>query len=160
MSTGAPWSLERLKITAIREGIVELISEERPREILHEEAASFQTRKTWKKSHNPRFGERPGKHVPTGIGSEGYARSDSERHGCGGGISTEDPSGNATMLIRRTYITPRGDYFANLDNRRSASSDCNNTLVLNLRSGACEYSRGSALIRADRGAAVRSWRPQ
>ena len=31
-----------------------MISEERPREILHEEAASFQTRKTWKKSHNPK----------------------------------------------------------------------------------------------------------
>ena len=49
------WSLERLKTAAIREGIVESISEERLREILHAEAVSFQAVKTWKKSNDPEF---------------------------------------------------------------------------------------------------------
>ena len=49
------WSLERLKTAAIHEGIVESISEERLREILHEEAVSFQAVKTWKTSNDPKF---------------------------------------------------------------------------------------------------------
>ncbi len=49
------WSLERLKIAAIHEGIVESISEERLRKILREEAVSFRAVKTWKTSHDPKF---------------------------------------------------------------------------------------------------------
>lgn len=49
------WSLERLRDTAIREGIVEHISKERLRQILHEEAVSFQAVKTWKESKDPDF---------------------------------------------------------------------------------------------------------
>jgi hypothetical protein len=52
------WSLERLRDTAIQEGIVEHISKERLRQILHEEAASFQAVKTWKESRDPKFKEK------------------------------------------------------------------------------------------------------
>ena len=52
------WSLERLKTAAIHEGIVESISEERLREILHEEAVSFQAVKTWKRSNDPKFAQK------------------------------------------------------------------------------------------------------
>ena len=52
------WSLERLRDTAIREGIVEHISKERLRPILHEEATSFQAVKTWKASKDPTFKEK------------------------------------------------------------------------------------------------------
>lgn len=40
------WSLERLRDAAIHKGIVEHISKERVRQILHEEAASYQVVKT------------------------------------------------------------------------------------------------------------------
>ena len=49
------WSLDRLRDTAIREGIVEHISRERLRQILHEEAVSYQAVKTWKTSNDPDF---------------------------------------------------------------------------------------------------------
>lgn len=49
------WSLEELRDTAIREGIVETISKERLRQILHEEAVSYQAVKTWKESKDPKF---------------------------------------------------------------------------------------------------------
>jgi transposase len=49
------WSLERLRDTAIREGIVEHISKETVRKILHEEATSYQAVKTWKQSNDPKF---------------------------------------------------------------------------------------------------------
>lgn len=49
------WSLDRLRDTAIREGLVEHISRERLRQILHEEAVSYQAVKTWKQSNDPRF---------------------------------------------------------------------------------------------------------
>jgi len=52
------WSLERLRDTAIREGIVEHIGKETVRQILHEAAASFQAVKTWKESHDPKFKEK------------------------------------------------------------------------------------------------------
>ena len=52
------WSLERLRDTAIREGIMEHVSKERLRQILHEEAASYQAVKTWKESHDPKFREK------------------------------------------------------------------------------------------------------
>jgi transposase len=49
------WSLDRLRDTAIREGIVEHISRERLRQILREESVTFQAVKTWKTSHDPDF---------------------------------------------------------------------------------------------------------
>jgi len=52
------WSLERLRDAAIHEGIVEHIGKETVRQILHEEAASFQAVKTWKESHDPKFKEK------------------------------------------------------------------------------------------------------
>lgn len=52
------WSLDRLRDTAIREGLVEAISRERLRQILHEESVSFQSVKTWKQSSDPRFKEK------------------------------------------------------------------------------------------------------
>jgi len=52
------WSLERLRDAAIGEGIVEHISKERLRQILHEEATSFQAVKTWKESRDPKFREK------------------------------------------------------------------------------------------------------
>jgi transposase len=52
------WPLERLKTAAIHEGIVESISEERLREVLHEEAVSFQAVKTWKRSNDPKFDQK------------------------------------------------------------------------------------------------------
>jgi transposase len=54
----ARWTLERLRYVAIRDGIVETISPERLRQILHEEAVSFQAIKTWKQSNDPRFVEK------------------------------------------------------------------------------------------------------
>lgn len=53
-----PWTLDRLRSTAVMEGVVESISKERLREILHEEAVSFQAVKTWKESTDPRFREK------------------------------------------------------------------------------------------------------
>lgn len=50
-----PWSLDRLRDTIVMEGVVESISKERLREILHEEAVSFQAVKTWKESRDPKF---------------------------------------------------------------------------------------------------------
>jgi transposase len=50
-----PWSLDRLRDTIVMEGVVESISKERLREILHEEAVSFQAVKTWKESKDPKF---------------------------------------------------------------------------------------------------------
>jgi transposase len=50
-----PWTLDRLRDTLVMEGVVESISQERLREILHEEAVSFQTVKTWKESHDPKY---------------------------------------------------------------------------------------------------------
>ena len=52
------WSLERLRDAAIHEGIVEHIGKETVRQILHEEAASFQAVKTWKESYDPKFKEK------------------------------------------------------------------------------------------------------
>lgn len=52
------WSLDRLRDTAIREGIVETISAERLRQILHEEAVSYQAVKTWKESKDPQFAKK------------------------------------------------------------------------------------------------------
>lgn len=52
------WSLDRLRDTAIREGLVEHISRERLRQILHEESASYQAVKTWKTSNDPKFQEK------------------------------------------------------------------------------------------------------
>jgi transposase len=52
------WSLDRLRDTAIREGLVEHISRERLRQILHEESASYQAVKTWKSSNDPKFQEK------------------------------------------------------------------------------------------------------
>ncbi len=49
------WSLEQLRTAAIHEGIVKSIGEERLREILHEEAVSFQAVQTWTTSNDPRF---------------------------------------------------------------------------------------------------------
>src|SRR5712664_32700 len=45
-----PWTLDRLRDTLVMDGVVESISKERLREILHEEAVSFQAVKTWKAS--------------------------------------------------------------------------------------------------------------
>ena len=56
--TVGPWTLDRLRSTAVMEGIVESISKERLREILHEEAVSFQAVKTWKQSKDPKFREK------------------------------------------------------------------------------------------------------
>ncbi|MGA8542700.1 MAG: IS630 family transposase [Thermoplasmata archaeon] len=56
--TVGPWTLDRLRSTAVMSGIVESISKERLREILHEEAVSFQAVKTWKQSTDPRFREK------------------------------------------------------------------------------------------------------
>lgn len=53
-----PWTLDRLRLVIVMEGIVESISKERLREILHEEAISFQAVKTWKESKDPRFREK------------------------------------------------------------------------------------------------------
>jgi len=53
-----PWTLERLRDIVVMEGIVESISKERLREILHEEAVSFQAVKTWKESNDPEFGDK------------------------------------------------------------------------------------------------------
>lgn len=53
-----PWTLDRLRLVVVMEGIVESISKERLREILHEEAISFQAGKTWKESKDPRFKEK------------------------------------------------------------------------------------------------------
>lgn len=50
-----PWTLDRLRDTLVMDGIVESISKERLREILHEEAVSFQAIKTWKESGDPKF---------------------------------------------------------------------------------------------------------
>jgi transposase len=52
------WTLDRLRSTVVMEGIVESISKERLREILHEEAVSFQAVKTWKESKDPKFREK------------------------------------------------------------------------------------------------------
>ncbi len=54
----ARWTLERLHNVAVRDGIVEAISVERLRQILHEEAVSFQAIKTWKESNDPKFREK------------------------------------------------------------------------------------------------------
>ncbi|MFZ0830946.1 MAG: IS630 family transposase [Thermoplasmata archaeon] len=56
--TVGQWTLDRLRSTAVMEGIVESISKERLREILHEEAVSFQAVKTWKQSTDPKFREK------------------------------------------------------------------------------------------------------
>jgi transposase len=56
--TVGPWTLDRIRDTVVREGIVESISKERLREILHEEAVSFQAVKTWKTSTDPHFAEK------------------------------------------------------------------------------------------------------
>jgi transposase len=53
-----PWTLDRIQYTVVSEGIVESISKERLREILHEEAVSFQAIKTWKESKDPEFGNK------------------------------------------------------------------------------------------------------
>ena len=53
-----PWTLDRLRDTIVMEGIVESISKERLREILHEEAVNFQAVKTWKQSKDPKFAEK------------------------------------------------------------------------------------------------------
>lgn len=53
-----PWTLDRMRDTVVREGIVETISKERLREILHEEAVSFQAVKTWKSSNDPDFADK------------------------------------------------------------------------------------------------------
>lgn len=50
-----PWTLDRLRDTVVMNGVVESISKERLREILHEEAVSFQAVKTWKESKDPKF---------------------------------------------------------------------------------------------------------
>jgi transposase len=50
-----PWTLNRLQDTLVMGGVVESISKERLREILHEEAVSFQAVKTWKESNDPKF---------------------------------------------------------------------------------------------------------
>lgn len=49
------WSLERMRDAAIREGIVEHISKETIRQMLHDEAASYQAVRTWKDSNDPKF---------------------------------------------------------------------------------------------------------
>jgi transposase len=56
--TVGPWTLDRLRDTVVMEGLVESISKERLREILHEEAVSFQAVKTWKESKDPNFTEK------------------------------------------------------------------------------------------------------
>ena len=53
-----PWTLDRLRDTVVMDGIVESISKERLREILHEEAVSFQAVKTWKESKDPKYREK------------------------------------------------------------------------------------------------------
>jgi transposase len=50
-----PRTLDRLRNAIVMGGIVESISKERLREILHEEAVSFQAVKTWKESKDPKF---------------------------------------------------------------------------------------------------------
>lgn len=50
-----PWTLDRLRDTIVMDGVVESISKERLREILHEEAVSFQAVKTWKESKDPKY---------------------------------------------------------------------------------------------------------
>lgn len=52
------WSLERLQTALIGEGVVEHISKERLRQILQEEAVTFQAVKTWKQSNDPKFKEK------------------------------------------------------------------------------------------------------
>jgi len=47
------WSLAKLREEAARRGIVAAISPERLRQILHEEAVTFQAAKTWKESTDP-----------------------------------------------------------------------------------------------------------
>ena len=56
--TVGPWTLDRIRDTVVRDGIVEAISKERLREILHEEAVSFQAVKTWKTSTDPQFAQK------------------------------------------------------------------------------------------------------
>lgn len=53
-----PWTLDRLRDCLVMEGVVESISKERLREILHEEAVNFQAIKTWKESKDPKFREK------------------------------------------------------------------------------------------------------
>jgi transposase len=53
-----PWTLDRLRDAVVMGGVVESISKERLREILHEEAVSFQAVKTWKESKDPKFREK------------------------------------------------------------------------------------------------------
>jgi len=49
------WSLSKLREEAVKRGIVPAIGQESLRQILHEEAVTFQAAKTWKESHDPRF---------------------------------------------------------------------------------------------------------
>jgi transposase len=51
----AQWSLSRLREQAVKRGIVESISEEWLRVILHEDEVSHQSIRTWKKSPDPEF---------------------------------------------------------------------------------------------------------
>ena len=55
--TVGPRTLERIRDTAVMEGIVGSVSTEPLREILHEEAASFRAVRTWKESKGPEFGD-------------------------------------------------------------------------------------------------------
>jgi len=52
------WSLSRLRREAIRQGIVESISIEWLRIILHDAALNYQEAKTWKESHDPLFAKK------------------------------------------------------------------------------------------------------
>ncbi len=54
----AQWSLSRLREQAVQRGIVESISEEWLRGILHEEEVSHQSIRTWKTSPDPLFKEK------------------------------------------------------------------------------------------------------
>ena len=49
------WSLAKLADFLVAEGVVDDISHEGLRVLLHEEGVSFQRRKTWKQSHDPDF---------------------------------------------------------------------------------------------------------
>lgn len=53
-----PWTLDRLRDAVLTGGIVESVSKERLREILHGQAVSFQALKTWKASRDPKFREK------------------------------------------------------------------------------------------------------
>ena len=53
--TVATWSLTKLAEHLVRKGVVEDISHEGLRALLHEEGASFQALKSWKESNNPGF---------------------------------------------------------------------------------------------------------